>query len=49
LAKKKKIIAMEFWKKTRKKKTTILGALEKTIKKNTITLRFWPRRRKPQP
>jgi hypothetical protein len=40
---------MEFWKKTRKKKTTILGALEKTIKKNTITLRFWPRRRKPQP
>ncbi len=29
----KKTITMEFWKKTRKKKTTNLGALEKTMKK----------------
>jgi len=40
---------MEFWKKTRKKKTTSLGALEKTMKRKTITLRFWPRRRRSQP
>jgi hypothetical protein len=26
-----------------------LGALEKTMKKKTTTLRFWPRRRRPQP
>jgi hypothetical protein len=36
---------MEFWKKTKKKKTIALGALEKTMKKKTTTLRFWPRRR----
>jgi hypothetical protein len=40
---------MEFWKKTRKKKTTALGTLEKTMKKKTTTLRFWPGRRRPQP
>jgi hypothetical protein len=38
---------MEFWKKIKKKKTMILGALEKTIKKKTITLRFWLGRRRP--
>ncbi len=46
-AMKKKTIAMEFWKKTRKKETTALGALEKTMKKKIITLRFWPRGRRP--
>jgi hypothetical protein len=40
---------MEFWEKTRKKKTTTLGTLEKTMKKKTTTLRFWPRRRRSQP
>jgi hypothetical protein len=32
----------------RKKKTT-LGTLEKTMKKKTMTLKFWPRKKKPQP
>jgi hypothetical protein len=40
---------MEFWKKPKKKNTTTLGALEKTMKKKITTLRFWPRRKRPQP
>jgi hypothetical protein len=40
---------MEFWKKTRKKKTMTLGTLEKTMKKKIISLRFRPGRRKPKP
>jgi len=39
---------LEFWEKTRKKKTTTLGTLEKTMKKTT-TLRFWLGRRRSQP
>jgi len=46
LAKKKKTIAMEFWK-TRKKKTMALGALEKTMKKKSTILRFRLGRRRP--
>jgi hypothetical protein len=40
---------MEFWKKIRKIKTMTLGALKKTIKKKTTTLRFWLGRKRPQP
>jgi hypothetical protein len=40
---------MEFWKKTRKKKTIALGALKKPMKKKTTTLRFRPGRKRPQP
>jgi hypothetical protein len=56
LASKKKTTAMEFWKKTRKKKTKALGALEKNHKfeisakkKITTTMEFSkkPRRRRP--
>jgi len=36
--KKRKTIAMEFWKNTRNKNNTTLGALEQTIKEKTTTL-----------
>jgi hypothetical protein len=36
---------MEFWKKTRKKKTKALGALEKNHEKKTTNLKFQPRRK----
>jgi hypothetical protein len=50
LARKKKTIALEFWKKTKNKKNTTLGtlgALEKTMKNKTTTLRFQSRKRRP--
>jgi hypothetical protein len=47
LARKKKTIALEFWKKTKNKKNTTLGALEKTMKNKTTTLKFQSRKRRP--
>jgi hypothetical protein len=32
-----------------KKKKMTLGTLEKTMKKKTTTLKFWLKRRRPQP
>jgi hypothetical protein len=40
---------MEFWRKNRKKKTMTLGALEKTMKRETTTLRLRLGRKRPQP
>jgi hypothetical protein len=40
---------MEFWKKTKKKKTKALGTLEKNHEEKTTTLKFQPRRKRSQP
>ncbi len=40
---------MEFWKKTKKKKTKALGALEKNHEEKTTTLKFQLRRKRSQP